>query len=367
MNSPRDGVEPETQVPTDAEEGVPYIPKWLRIGGAWGWRFVATSAAVSIVLYACTFLWMAVLPVLLGGVLATLLEPVARFLRRLSVPRVLAGALSVLLSIVFVVGAGFVFGFGVAEEFSRLSEAMEGGYRQAVHWSAEVAGVSRETVRGWIDHSVGELQSYAGNIAKQVVTGVRGVAQGIAVVAVTLVFTWFFTWDGDKQFEHVVKLLPRNQRPHARELGERIWTTVGGYMRGMVIIAAADAALLGLGLWIIGLPLILPLMLLMFTGAFIPFVGPVVTGVMACLVAFGNGGITTVGFVVLVVVAVQQIEGNLLHPFIMGRAVQLHPAVILFAITAGGVLAGVVGVFLAIPMAASLACIFGYIREQQAE
>lgn len=341
-------------------------PRWLAVGGAWGWRFLVLALSLYVLLWVGSHLRMAVLPVVLGILLATLLEPLARGMRRIHLPRALAGALSVLLGLGVLAGLVALFVFGLAGELTQFSQTLEKGYRQLVEWAATMAGVSQGAVRTWVDGHLQELQSYAGSIAERVISSVVTLFQTLAIILVMLVFTWFFTWDGDEQFEGAVRILPERYRDHARELGRRVWQTVGAYMRGMFVIATADALLLGLGLWILDVPLVLPLMLLTFLGAFVPFVGPILAGGVAALIGLAHGGLLTAGLVAVAAVVVQQIEGNLLHPFVMGRAVELHPSLILFSVTAGGVLAGVAGVFLAVPVAASLSTVLSYAREQGA-
>lgn len=343
-----------------------YVPRWLDATAAWGWRLVAVALLLYLVLLAFQYLQTAVLPVMLGIILATLLEPIARLLRKLKLPRVLAGALSVVLGLGVLGGLTALLVYEVSGELSQFRRTLGTGYHDLVEWVAQLSGASRGAVRGWVDRHLRELESYAGSIAAQVMSSVVTVLRVVIVLFVTVVFSWFFTWDGDKQFEGLVRILPEPQRGRARELGRRLWHTIGSYMRGMIIIAATDALLLGAGLWLIGLPLVLPLMLLMFLGAWVPFAGPVIAGTVAGLIGLGHGGLSMAGLVILVAFIVQQIEGNLLQPFIMGHAVALHPSVILFAVTAGGVVAGVPGVFLAVPVAASLATALGFVREQGA-
>jgi putative heme transporter len=163
-----------------------------------------------------------------------------------------------------------------------------------------------------------------------------------------------------------VGLLPERQQVHAREMGRRAWEAVAGYIRGMFIIAAFDAIFFGIALWIIDIPLILPIMLLTFIGAFVPFVGAITATAVAALVGLADGDLATAGFVILAGTIVQQVESNILHPLIMGRTVRLHPAMILFVVTAGALLAGLPGVFLAIPVTGAAGKILGYLREQEA-
>lgn len=166
MSMPPDAGEPGKSPPVDSRMRV---PGWLVVGAAWGWRFVALCAALYIVLRICVLLWIAVLPVILGAILASLLEPLARLFRRLRVPRAVAGALSVLLLMGFVVGAGVLIGFGVAGEVDRLKSAVESGYRELVQLSAQYTGTSQAAVQEYIDEHLTQAESYAGSIVQQVV------------------------------------------------------------------------------------------------------------------------------------------------------------------------------------------------------
>ncbi len=346
------------------EQSIP-IPRWLRVGGAWGWRLVVLAAVLYGVLWIGHKIRLAVLPIVLAIPLSALLVPIASVLRKIRAPRVVAGALSVLLTLGFFAGVGTFLGLTVAGEVGQVTASVEQGYRELVRLTAKLASVPPDEVSGWVDAHLKNVQSSAGSVARAALTQVKGLAQGLAVLALTLVFTWLFIWDGDKQFERAVSQLPyEQQRNAAREIGMRMWRAVGSYMRGMFVIAAADAILLGAGLWIVGLPLVVPLMLIMFLGALIPFVGPLVAGGTAALVGLAHGGISMAGLAVGVTFIVQQIEGNLLHPFVMGRAVHLHPALVLFAVTVGAVLGGVVGIFLAIPIATSLMSALTFARDR---
>ena len=340
------------------------VPRWLEAGGAWGFRFLALSVALYCIVHAILFLHAAVLPVLLGLILTTLFSPLAHLLRRWKLPRPLSAALSILIGLAALGGAITAVGFAMSGEFQPLSSSLERGYRALVGWSADQAGVPRAEVTEWVDSHLSNLRSSAGSYVRAAFSQMKGVLSVATILLLAIVFSWFFTWDGDRQFDWLVRVLPHKQRGHAREIGRRIWETVGSYMRGMFIIATADALLLGLGLLIIGMPLILPLMVLMFLGALVPFLGPFIAGSSATLIGLADGGLSQAALVLLVTFAVQQIEGNFLQPFIMGRAVKLHPSVVLFSVTAGAVIAGVAGIFFAVPIAASLFITLRYFREQ---
>nr|MBA2578793.1 AI-2E family transporter [Euzebyaceae bacterium] len=155
---------------------------------------------------------------------------------------------------------------------------------------------------------------------------------------------------------------PRRARADAEAIGARVWFTIGAYIRGQLVIAVVDAVLIGLGLWIVGVPLALPLAVLVFFGGLFPIVGAVAAGIVAVLVALATGGLTSALIVLAIVVAVQQVEGHLLAPIVLGKATELHPVAVIAALTAGAVLLGVLGAFLAVPIAASATRAVGYLR-----
>lgn len=337
-----------------------------RLGRA-SWSLIAIALIAFLFCALLFFLRLAVLPAVFGLLLTALIAPLAGLMRKVRVPRALAAALSLLFAISVVGGLGTLFGVSIAGEFSALRESVTEGYRALVNWVADSASVPREQLNLWVQDHVDQVTESLASFNAKTFTRLAGVMQGLTIAGLSLVFAWFFTWDGDKQFRGVVKLFPKSNRRHLHEIGERIWEALSGYVQGVLLVATADALLLGFGLWIIGVPLVLPLMLLMFLAAFIPFLGPLVAGTMAGLVGLSEGGLTMAALAVGVSLIVQQIEGNLLQPFIMSRTVELHPALVLAALTIGGVVGGLSGVFLAIPVAATLKVVLLYFRERDSE
>src|SRR3712207_3294358 len=157
-------------------------------------------------------------------------------------------------------------------------------------------------------------------------------------------------------------------RPERRgawdEVGARVYAALGGYVRGIALVGLVDAILIGVALLIIGVPLVVPLMLLTFVGAFLPLIGAFIAGLAACLIALVFNGVVAALLVLGAIVLVQQVEGHLLYPLLMGRTVHLHPAVILLALGVGGIIAGIVGVFLAVPVAGVISVLLGYVRRE---
>lgn len=342
-------------------------PVRLELIGKTSWYLVGVAVAVAVVCAILYLLRLAILPIAYGLLVTTLVLPLAHLIRRIKVPRPLASALALLLALGVVGGLGTIFGVSIAGEFSALRDSVTEGYRALVNWAADYASVPREEVDKWVQEHVDQVRNSLASFNAKTFTRLAGVMEGVTIAALSLVFAWFFTWDGDKQFNGVVALLPRRSRKHMHAIGERIWRALSGYVQGVLLVATADALLLGVGLWIIGVPLVLPLMLLMFLSAFIPFLGPLVAGAMAALVGLSEGGLSMAALAIGVSFIVQQIEGNVLQPFIMSRAVELHPALVLAALTVGGIVGGLSGVFLAIPVAAALKTVLLYIHENSGD
>jgi putative heme transporter len=175
------------------------------------------------------------------------------------------------------------------------------------------------------------------------------VLAGIALAIVTL---FFLLRDGPTIWAWCRRLFPPQARTDVERIGERAWTTIGGYLQGVSIVAAVDAVLIGLALWLLGVPLVLPLALLTFVGGFFPIVGAFTAGFAAAMVALVTNGLTTALLVIAATIVVQQLEGNVLQPLVVGGAVELHPLAVILAVAAGGILWGIAGAFLAVPLAA---------------
>lgn len=332
--------------------------------GRTSWSFIGIVAAVAVVCGLLSLFRLAALPAAYGLLLAALLSPVADGLRRLKFPRLFVATLSLLLALAIFGGLGTIFGVSVASEISQLKASVAEGYTSLVNWVADAASIPREELNVRVRDHVEQGKDSLASLNNKTVTRLAGVMQGVTIAGMSLIFAWFFTWDGDRQFKGAVGLLPQRHQKDLCAIGDRIWKALTAYVQGVVIVATADALLLGLGLWIIGVPLIVPLMLLMFLAAFVPYVGPMIAGVAAGLVGLSEGGISTAALAILVSFLVQQVEGGLLQPFIMSRAVELHPLLVLTVLTIGGIIGGVAGVLLAVPVAASFKTTILYLHER---
>ena len=328
-------------------------------------RFLLVAAASAVVVFALIELRLVVLPVIGAIMLATVLVPVARRLEDRGVPAAgaalaaMAGGLAVLAGLIALIVPA------VADELDELGERLDQGIDQVVEWLAEgPLGVSEGELNQQIDQGIERLGESSGSIAAGVLSGAVLVAEILAGLLLMAVLVFFFVKDGPRIWAWVVSLLPTARRDDTNEIGERAFATLGGYIRGVSIIAIVDAVLIGIALLIIGVPLVLPLMVLTFLGAFFPLVGAVLAGAVAALVALVSNGVVAALIVVAVITIIQQVEGDLLYPLVVGRTVELHPVAILLSLTAGAVLAGVVGALLAVPAAAVAWVVIDHLREQ---
>ncbi|MEH1057313.1 AI-2E family transporter [Micromonospora sp. CPCC 206171] len=279
--------------------------------------------------------------------LTALLDPVLLRLRRLRVPPAPAALLSLLLLLGILVGVGVLVWNLTAAQFSELSEELGEGVQRSRDFVTSTLPVSDAQ----LDKLIQQVRSGMGG-GFDPVGGARTAAEVVGSALLALVLLFFLLKDGRTMWQWVLRRTTGPNRELTAEAGRAGWHTLGAYSRGTMIIAAIDALGIGLSLVLLRVPLALPLALITFLGGFVPIIGATVAGTVAVLVALAAKGPTTALLVLVAVIAVQQIEGNLLEPLIMKRQVQLHPAVILVVVTAGTLIAGVAGAFVSVPIAA---------------
>jgi len=329
------------------------VPFGVRVGAAWAWRLLLIAAAVSAAAYAAAELRLLVIPAVVAVFLTVLLEPVKQRLMRAGMAAA-AAALTALATFVLVFGAVFALLVPpVVDELDTLARDVEDGARRVLEWISEGPLNADDTqVQAALDGTVDRLQENFGAVGSGVLAGTALVVEMIAGLLLALVLTFFFLKDGGRLWRWILTRLRPLRRPTTDDLGRRIWATLGAYLRGIVIVALFDAVFIGLALVALGVPLALPLTVITFIGAFIPIAGAIAAGAAATLVALVTGGLDQALLVLAAVIVVQQVESQLLSPVVLGRAVKLHPGVVLMAVTAGAIIYGVIGAALSAPIAA---------------
>jgi putative heme transporter len=337
------------------------IPRWLDQSTALAWRLLVLAAAVYVTAFMLDRLLVVVVPLVVAAMLATVLAPPARWLRNHGWPAALATWSVFLLA--FFVAAGVIAWLipSIGSQFDSLQKSAGSGVDEIKHWF--VTGplhLGKRQVNHDINQLGDEINSRAGGLALQGATLVLELLVGLLL---SLVTCFFFVKDGERITAAALRLAPSDRAGEFRGLGRRSWATLTGYVRGTTINGVVNGAVMATGLLILGVPLALPLGVLTFFGAYFPIVGSVVTGGIAALVALAAEGPVTALVVIGLTVLVHNIEGYLIGPLVLGRAVHLHPLAVLLALAAGGVIAGIVGAFLAVPVTAVAVTIFDFYRE----
>lgn len=326
-------------------------PLWFdRLGGI-AWRSVVVIVAGAIIVSGIVAFGSVILPVVLGLLFTCALRPLASWLRRQRLRPGLAAALSVLVLAVAMVAVVWLTINAVVDQWSEIESLIADG-RTTLIDALEDRGVSTETaatLQQAASDAVGVTIDILFHGIVQIVPTVAGV---IMAVVLSLLVTFFFVKDGESIWRWIVANFDTSDRL-VDHVGRRVWPVITGYILGQTAIAAIDATLITLGALILGVPEAGAVLLITFFGAYVPYIGATVAGFVAVMLAIADGGIAKGVAMLAVVLGVQMIEGNLLQPWIQGRAVRLHPLVIALAITAGGALAGFLGVFLAVPVTAA--------------
>jgi len=328
-------------------------------------NLILIAAAVIGALWVLSELRVVVVPVLISLLAATLLVPPVDFLRRHRWPSALATGLVMLAAAAAVGGIATLIAPAFVDQFDQLQSSVDEAIEEVVRWLTEGPfDLQRSEIDESVQSALDSLRSNAGGIGAGVLSGASLLAEVIAGLLLMIVLVFFFVHDGRGIWRFGLSLVPSGRRELVDGAGREVWKATAGYMRGVALIALVDAVLIGIALALLGVPLVVPLMVLVFFGAFIPLVGAVVSGAIAALVALISNGVVDAALVVVAIVAIQQVEGDLLYPNVVGKLIRLHPVAILLVLTAGTVIAGIIGALLSIPVAAAAWTAYRYVRER---
>src|SRR4051794_40507999 len=341
------------------------MPGWYRTAAAASWRFVVIAAAVYAVMYGLVHLRVIVLPIIVALLASTLLLPVARWLKRRGLPDAAAAAAAMLAAFALLALILTLIAPSIAGQFGELRTQAEDGVRQASDQLAQPPfNLSEAELRRRVNQGLDRLRENSGPLARGLQSGAVLLGELITGLIVAVLLCFFFLKDGEQMWAWVLRLVRRRSRADADEIGTRVYTALSGYVRGIALVGLVDAVLVAVALLIIGVPLVVPLAVVTFFAAFVPLIGAFIAGLLAVLVALVSGGLLDAALVLGAIILVQQVEGHLLYPVLMGRTVPLPPAVIVIALATGGILAGIVGVFLAVPVAGIASVILQYAQDR---
>jgi len=308
--------------------------------------------------------WSVLLPVVLGLLFSTVLWPATRFLRRHSFPPALAAATVLLVFLAALGGIIAVIVPQVVGQVEELADQFSGGLQEVQNWLAGPPfRLGQDQLGNAVDTVINRVQSNATSIATYAVSTATTIGGIVVNVVLALVLTFFFLKDGPRWTPWLAAQTGPRAAPHIAALLGKFWQTLSEFIRQQALVGFVDAFFIGMGLLFLGVPLVLPLAVLTFFGAFVPIIGAFTAGAFAVLIALVTVGFTKALIALGVVVLVQQLEGNVLQPIIQGRGLNLHAAVVILAVTAGSSLAGIIGAFLSVPVAALIAVAYRYGRD----
>ena len=310
-------------------------------------------------------LWVVILPVLLAVIIATALWPPTAWLRRHGLPPALASGIAVLGGLLVLGAMVTVLALSITGGVGEIATSASNGIGQIRQWLlGPPLNLAESRLNELLQQATTRLQQSLTTIATSVLSGVGVLASSVVTALLALVLAFLFVKDGPRFLPWLRGVAGPTAGAHLSEVLARVWRTLAGYVQVQAAVALIDGVLIGIGLVVLGVPLALPLAILTFLGGFIPIVGALIAGALAVLVALVSNGFYTALIVLGIILAVQQVEGNVLQPMMQGRSMKLHAAVVLLAVTAGGSLYGIAGAFLSVPVVAAAAVVLRYMGER---
>ncbi len=344
------------------------VPWGVRVAAEAGWRLLVLAGTLWVLMRVISAVQLVVLAFVAALLMTALLQPTVGRLRRLGVPRGLATALTALLGFVVMGLVGWFVTWQVMENIGNLSDQVQDGIDELRRWLLDSPfHVTDKQINDIAENLREAIGANTDQITSAGLEGVTVVVETLTGILLAVFSTLFLLHDGRRIWEWTLKLVPAAARPGVAGAGPRAWRTLTAYVRGTVIVALIDAIFIGLGIYFLDVPMAVPLAVFIFLFAFIPLVGAVMSGALAVVVALVTQGVFTAVMTLAVVLAVQQIEGHILQPFILGRAVRVHPLAVVLSVTAGGMVAGIGGAVVAVPLVAVTNTVVGYLRTYSQE
>jgi predicted PurR-regulated permease PerM len=341
------------------------IPRGLRIATAYSWRFLVVAAAIGVAVWLIIQLKLLVIPLMVAILITALLWPAFTWMLRHRVPRWLAIVIAVVGTIAIVTGLLWLVAWQIARQWSSVQastvEAVE-RFRQYL-----IDGPLHLTA-GQIDDLLAQGWAFVQEQAELLWSGALAIGSTVGHVLTGGILAFFILLcllaDGAGIWRWTLKLFPKKARPAADGAGRAGWVTVVNYARTQLLVATIDAVGIGLGAFLLGVPLAIPVAVLVFLGAFVPIVGAVVTGAVAVFLALVYNGPWIALWMLVVVLGVQQLEGHVLQPLLMGSAVKVHPLAVVLVVAGGAMIAGIPGALFAVPLAAFVNVVAVYLGQR---
>lgn len=352
---------PDPKHPVDRAD---VIGEGARSLAAWSGRFLLVVAAVGVTGYGLSYLGGAIIPLLMALVISSVLYPITAGLKRIGLPYGVGSVLALLTGVAVIGGLVSLVAPSIVSQWQTLATQTARGLQQVQKWAAgPPLNLHDDQLNNYVQQVTTWLSGHSGDLVSWVVSIGGNVSGALVTLAMTLVIVFFMMKDGHKFVGWARTIVGRRGGFHVAELFTRIWNTLSGYIRAQALVSLVDAVFIGLGLWLMKVPLAFPIAILTFMAGFIPIIGAVTAGAVAVLVALVTGGPIQALLVIGLVILVQQLEGNILQPVLQARVMKLHPVIIILSVLLGGGWFGITGAFLAVPVAASIAVVLRYLGD----
>jgi predicted PurR-regulated permease PerM len=333
----------------------PWVPAWLERAAGWAWRLLVLGALIYVLIRLIGMLRVVILPCVAALLLTALLQPLTQRLRRFGLPALTATWCTVLAALAVLAGVATLAATRTSADYQRLVTDLGNTTNDLQRW---LAGPPFHLHRAGLEQLSNRLltflKQHQSAVAGTVLSGGKFFLELLAGLVLTLFVTFFLLKDGERIWAWLTAFLGPDARARARGAGTAAWLALTYYVRGTVAVAAIHAVVIGTALWVMGVPLLVPLVILVFLAAFIPLVGILVAGTLAVAVTLGTRGWVAALVLVVIFILENQLESHLLQPLVVGRMVRFHPLAIILVLAVGGVAGGIAGAVVAVPTAAVL-------------
>jgi predicted PurR-regulated permease PerM len=344
----------------------PTVPRGVQVAAAWSWRFVAVVAALAVAVLLIIQLSFIVVPLLIAVLLAVLAAPIANWLKLHWIPAWLSTFLTLVVFLSAITGLVWLVVEQILRDWSSLQDKSVVAYEDFILWLVDSPlHITEMQLNQWWTDLADQLNLNSAWIlsgALSISSSLGSVVVGTGLALFALVF---FVHDGERIVRWLINLLPQDARAPVAGATQRGWVTLTNFVGVQIFVALIDAIGIGLGAFFLGLPLVIPIAVAVFLGGFVPIIGAFIAGGLAAFIALVYEGPIAALIMVVIVLAIQQLEGQILQPLVMGAAVKIHPLAVVLAVSAGGFLAGIPGVLFAVPVVAYLNVFISYLANKE--